>query len=772
MPDKLSEEQLGSIIAQQIELARSHDKAERATSREKALDYFFGNMDEYVPPEANRSRVVSRDVADTISRMLPGIMRVFMASDRMAIAEPTGVEDVEFAKQATDGLNFVFWKDNDGDEIIYSVTWDALLTSNAIVKTYYDDTPVYTTSFHSGLTEDQVALLVADDGTEVLASSMREEMVPDPMTGQPMPVQFYNLKIKHKKAEGTFVVDAIPPEEFLIDANATKTEEAAFTDHWQRKTRSDLVAMGYDKDDVWAIPEATRDTPEDQARRQYGDRESTDASMQIVDYHECFIRVDVDGDGEAELVRACYGGASTGKLLDWEVWEDEHPFDDIKCEPVPHRWLARSVADETVDVQDVKTVLLRQLLNNIYWANNPQRFVKGKIHNPDQLDNPTFGGSILGDPNSSVENLEVPMVADAALQGMATMDEVLQRRTGVSKSTMALDPEALQNQTAEAVREGKDAGYAQVEQVARNMATGWRKVFRKLMRLMIKHQDYARKVMYNGKEVVIDPRYWNADMNVTINVGLGTGSRDRDLQMMGQVMQSQLMLADRFLGVGAMEDAIDMLPKIVATMTKMGESAGIRNPEEFYPEYTDEKVQALKQAASQPKGPPEAVLVEQERQKGAQALAQMNAQIALQTEQGKNQLAEQQARIQAEGDIVKNKAELEADLATKQADRQNALLLEQQRQEFERQKLNAEFAFKNAEMQNKMDLELLKLGQHAAANQQQSAAADGEKANAAKQPDMGAIMDNLSKALSAPKRIVRDAQGRAIGVESAMGGPQ
>lgn len=669
MAKKLTEEELSAIISQQIELAKHHDKHAREGTRDKAIDYYMGDMDKYVPPEVNRSKVVSRDVADTIGWTLPQLLRAFLGSNRMAIAEPVGSEDEEFAKQATAGLNYVFLKDNDGEQIVYNATWNALLLANAPIKVFYDPTPVYATSFHSGLTEDQAALLLQDDDVEVLAQDQHEATMQDEM-GNQFPVVLYDLKIKRKKLDGKFIVDAIPPEEFLIDSDAINTEDAAFTDHWQQKTRSALVQMGYDKDEIWEIPEAARnDTAEEQARQHIYDAEATDKSMELVDYHECYIRVDVDGDGEAELVRACYAGAKTGKLLDWEVWEDEHPFEDIKCEPIPHRWEARSQADETMDIQDIKTVLERQLLNNTYWVNNPQQAVVGDVKNPEALTNPEFGLPIFLKTGGSVLPLERPYIGDKALLALTHFDEVRQARTGVGRQSMALDADVLTNQTATASNNNKDASYTQVEQYARNMAAGWRRVFRKLLKLMVKHQEYSRKIMVAGKEVVIDPRFWNADMDITIDTGLGTGSRERDLATLGQVLQTQLLLADRFVSLGAMDEAIDLLPKIVETMQKMAEAAGIRNPEDFYPEYAEDKVAALKamakERASQP--PPE-VMIEKARGETQMALKDKDVEVSLQT-----------AKIDAESDVVKNRAEMEADLQTREADRQNALILEQQK---------------------------------------------------------------------------------------------
>lgn len=675
---KLDDKRLEAIVSQQIQLAKSHDSREREKDRSKAIDYYFGRMDAYVPPEPNRSKVVSRDVADTIGWMLPGIIRVYTASDRMALAEPVGMEDAAFAREATDGMNYVFWKDNRGYEVVYDVTWDALLFGNGIVKTYYDDTPVHATSFHSGLTEDQLTLLLSPEGDgeapEVLQQDERDYVAPDPETGEAVRSKVYDVKIRRKKAEGKFVVEAIAPDHFLIHGDATRTDEAAFTAHWDRKMRTELVEMGYDKDEVLAIPVSARiDTPEEVSRHfDQESEEAGDTSTEIVDYYECFIRIDVDDDGEAELVRACFAGSDNGKLLHWEEWEDENPFDDIPCEPVPHRWTARSIADETMDVQDIKTVLSRQALNNVYATNNPQRHAIGDFSNPDELYNPTFGGVVHGKVGSAVVPLEVPFVANHAFEAIAYQDEVIQRRTGVSRNGQALDPETLQNQTATAAQQQHDASYSQVELIARNMAEyGWRKVFRKLMRLMIKHQG-PRRLMMNGKPIQIDPRHWNADMDVTINVGLGTGSRDRDLLMLRQVLETQMLMADRFMAAGAMDDAIDMLPKILHTMTKMAESAGIRNPEEFYPEYTEDKVGKLKQMAAEKaaQGDPKIALEKEKLQmdmQRSQAEMQMDAvkgeqDIQLQREKIQGELALKQFQIEAEMELKRQQLDMELQL--------------------------------------------------------------------------------------------------------------
>lgn len=692
MAKKLSEAELQAIIANQIELAKDHDKRTRATSRDKALDYYFGNMDSYVPPEANRSKVVSRDVADAMGWIIPQLMRIFTASGRMFVAEPVEVGDLQYADQVTDGINYIFWKDNKGYEVVYAATWDSLLHGDGIVKTFYDETPVYSPAETiEGLSEDQRALLMNagedESGVEVMTHTARKVMVPllDEM-GQPIGEEeqtVYDLKVRRKKADGRFVVVTIPPEDFLIDEDATSVEEAAFKSHWQRKTRSDLLAMGYSKEDVWAIPEASRnDTAEAQARRLAVSSEATDKSMEKVDYYECFVMVDADGDGEAELIRACHGGGTNGKLLDWEVWEDEDPFDNIPCEPIPHRWNARSIADEEIDIQDVKTVLTRQLLNNTYWVNNPQRFVTGKVKNPDQMDNPTFGGTVFGDAGTTVTDLPIPYIGDKALMGINYMDEVSARRVGVTKQSMALDPETLQNQSATANQNAEDASKTQPEMIARNMAEfGWQKVGRKLLRLMHKRQAAPRTILVKGKPEQIDPRTWNPDMHVTVNTGLGTGSRDRDAGMLNTVLQQQIAFTDR-IGAVFPEKGLDMLPYIHNTLTRFAESTGLKSPELYWPEIDPNEIEQGKaKLAEKANQPPPEVMLEQMKQQGAEKQAQTDAQVTMQVEQGKNQLAMQQAQIDSEAAVRREQAQLEADMITKDKDRENAIIIEQVRQQ-------------------------------------------------------------------------------------------
>jgi len=680
MADRKDEIDLKGIIAREIAAAET-DNSERAKRQADAIRYYQGEMPD-VPAEKGRSSVVSRDVADTVGWMLPGIIRVFTASDHMAVAEPVGPEDQEGAKQATDGINYVFWKDNPGYKIVHSATWDSLLGGDGIVKAYWDDTPEYAVSFHTGLTEEERAILVDDEDVEVLQASNADPIeVPDGMGGA-VSLPTFDVKIKRLKSKGRTVVECIAPEDYIIDGDATECQEARFQAHRRERTRSQLIEMGFDRDAVEGLGSTPEDSDEGLARDRQDTHSAADPSMEIIDLYECYLRVDIDGDGVAETVRVFWAGHKNGGMLltpegakePWEVWEDETPFYAIPCDPVPHRWDSRSIADETMDVQRVKTVLHRQFLDNIYASNNPRTFSTGKIVNPEALFDSAFGQHIFGEANATLTPLPVPFVAGNALEAIAYQDQVIERRTGVSRSTMALDPDTLQNQTATAVQTSRDAAYSQIELIARNMAElGWKNVFRAILKLEIKHRDMARTVRLRGKFVEIDPRHWNADMDISINVGLGTGSRDRDMAMLSVIQQDQIMLIQGLREAGFAEKALDMLPYLYNTLERKVESAGIRSPELFIPEVNPEEIEEGKKLIEASKGQPDPkVQLEQARAQSDMQIKQAqlqadreDAQIRMQMDDRRMQMEFDLKREQLAGEMQLKREQLSAELGLK-----------------------------------------------------------------------------------------------------------
>lgn len=149
------------------------------------------------------------------------------------------------------------------------------------------------------------------------------------------------------------------------------------------------------------------------------------------------------------------------------------------------------------------------------------------------------------------------------------------------------------------------------------------------------------------------------------------------MSMLNLIRNGQVEMAAMLAANGMKAKAIEFIPKIRKTSVEMAESSGLKNPDEYYPDFTPDEMAAAIEAANQPQPDP------------AIALEQAKGEVTLKVEEGKNQLAMQKmqvdaqlsqhdAELKAQGEIAKNTAELQADLQTKEADRQNALLLAQQ----------------------------------------------------------------------------------------------
>jgi hypothetical protein len=707
MTERMDDDRLKALLSQEISSALTYDSTELSQKRAKALEYYRGEMND-TPAMTGRSSVVSKDVADTIGWMLPGIIRVFTASDRMAIYEAAKPNDEEFAKQATDYVNYVFLKDNPGYRIMWDSTHDSLLLGNGIVKHWWDKKEECEYTEHSGLTMEQIPILLQDSGVEIVGHKPGEPQIilaPGP-TGEMIetPIQTYDVKVKRVLHAGRVRIECIEPEDFLLDREATQIENTRFCAHRQDKSRSDLIEMGFDRDLVEGLPVDRFSTMQQEKISRDSDTQTFfnnvgDESMLLVELFECYVKADVDGDGIAETVRAFYAGSgSTGELLDWEVWEDDVPFSDIPCEPIPHRWDARSVTDDTDDIQRVKTVLTRQFLDNTYWVNNPMNAAEeNSITNPETLRSPKFGSTVWFKKGAvPPAPLPVPYIGDKALLALQHFDQVREMRTGVSRSTMALDPEALQNQTATASQNQKDSAYSQIELIARNQAElGWRRVFRQLLKLIVKHQDRPRTIRLRDTWVEMDPRSWNANMDVTINIGLGTGSRDRDMAMLNQILNVQIAMTDRLAQGGFADQALEMVPKINMTATKLAESAGIKNPDQFYLDIKPEMLAQMKQQAAQPKPDPAMLKIQADTQIKQMELQQRDKELAVNAQIGQ-QADERKAQIES--------VQAQADMATQ--DRKNANEAALKQQDFE---LKKQLALLEFELQRSLETEKLNM---------------------------------------------------------------
>ncbi|AWM23435.1 portal protein [Sinorhizobium fredii] len=624
----MSTQQIAAQVSQLVKDCENY-RDELSVDRIKAMEYYDGTMKD-TPADPNRSKVVSRDVRSAIKKVLPSLIRTILGNDKVVEYEPVNEGDEASAEQATDYINYVVFPESDGYDAVQDAAHDALKLRNGVIRWWYDKKRTVQVSRHTGLDEQALVQLVADDDVEVLEQEQYAEQVDTPQGPQEMP--FFNVKIRRVSEYGCTKLAAVPLEEFLIHPDAISIDDSPITGLKTRLRRSDLIAMGYDRELIEGLPASGSDIKEEEEaftrrRDAFDENDSIVKALQEVDYYELYVKLDVDDDGIAELRRMCFaGGLAEANLLDDEE-TDEVPFADLIVERRPHQREGNSVTDDMAEIQRVKTVLMRQTLDNLYWQNNQQPIVQeGVIQNPESVLNPKFGQPIrVGqgtDARAAVSYNVVPFVAEKSFSMLAYLDQEATDRTGISDASSGMAPDALQNMTAKASAMIEQAGIGQTELMVRTFAQGLRRVFKGLLKLVIKHQDKPRSVRLRGQWVTFDPRHWNAEMDATVNTGLGAGTRERDMMMMQVVGAQQEKLLAAY---GPVDNPFVSIDNIWNSVSRGVEAAGLRTPNLYFTKPTPEQIQQMKQAAAN-KPDPEMEKVKIKAQADQQK-AQMDAQI-------------------------------------------------------------------------------------------------------------------------------------------------
>jgi hypothetical protein len=591
--EPMDDADLEALVGTELTDATSFVDAELSPVRARAIQYYrgepFGNEEE------GRSQVVSTDVRDTITGIMPSLMKVFFGSKKIVNFTPRNPEDIPVAEQATDYVNYIFTNDNNGFLVCHSVFKDALRGALGIAKYYWEEKTEIKTEFFTGLDESSLTMLLSEPGVVGSAISSMDDPsfqppidpatgqpMLDPMTGQPMPApQIYSVELKREFKDGRVKVEAIPPEEFLIDRRARSVEDSTLTAHRRMMRVSDLVALGYDRDEVESqMGVYELDTNDEYLARNpyaqsYGPGGTQDDKRVL--YCEAYIRVDYDKDGISELRKICTIGPSY-KMVSNEPCSHS-PFALFCPDPEPHALIGLSIFDMTADLQKIKSAIMRNMLDSLSLAIHPRvGVVEGQVNMDDVL-NTEVGGVIRMRQPGAVQPFSVPFVGQAAFPMLGYLDEVRETRTGMSKAAMGLQADALQSTTRAAVAATVSAAQQHLELIARIFAeTGMRALFKGILKLVVENQDRPRVVRLRNQWVPIDPRSWDAGMDVEIDVALGGGTEEQKIGVLNAIAQKQ----EQILQLMGPQNPLVTPQQYRNTLVKLTEVSGYKNSDEFF----------------------------------------------------------------------------------------------------------------------------------------------------------------------------------------------
>jgi len=653
---KLTEDDIKSIAADAVDNAEDFVNSEIVSDRLKAQRYYDGKVD--IGEEDGRSKVVATKIRDKIRAIKPSLMRVFLSTDKPVEFAPMGPEDAQFSEQATKYVNYKF-NSLGGYNVLSDVFSDSLLKKCGVVKCYWNVEKKSETYDHQDLPDEEFSLIVNDPRVDVIEHSESIEIDVDEM-GMEMQRATHNVKISVTEEFGDLVIESLPPEEFFISSEATSLEDAYAVVHKREVRVADLVAMGYDFDLVSELSGHDTDNFQDEERfeRQnfsFDDEEQMlDPSMRMVIVSEVYMKIDVDGTGVPSMHKILLGGGSD-ELLDFEPWGDL-PFAMFQHDPEPHSWVGNSLADILFSEQDAATAMLRGVLDNVALTNNPRtEIVEGMVNIDDFLNN-EIGGVVRTKTSGSVIPLTVPFVAGQTLSAVEYFDAQIDQKTGVSAASSGLDPNALQNTTATAVNATVQGAASQIEVMARNLAEGGvSQLFKLMLKLTIENCDKIEMMAIAGNDYMpVDPRSWNKEMDVTVNVGLGTGREGERLGALQQALDMQVQIFTQY-GVG---NGLVGMTEIRNTLADMLALGGLRNVDRYFkPMSPDQEMQMQAQQGQEEQPMDQAAAYLQAEQIKAQAKSQTDM-AKLQIDAQKAIATDDRQRDQMDQDLLVKAAEI------------------------------------------------------------------------------------------------------------------
>lgn len=582
----MHEDNLAKIAKGLIAQAEAYRDLQKG-ARDRALAFYQGEESSVPAQDSTKATVVSKDLRAVVRKIMPSVMRTLLSNDRVVEYHPRRAEGEAQARQATDYVNAVVIEESGAERAIYDAVMDALLLKTGILTwAAYEENRVVEIAYRDQGEEQMLGLDLEGEVLDRVISGQGEDGAP-----------LYSFRLRRSERKICTRLRAVPRGAFLIHPNARSLEDSPIVGETQEIKRSDLVARGYDKDLVWSL-KADDDGEDDAKERRGEDWAQVEAdvakAVETVKVSDIIVQHDADGDGIAELHHLVVGeGFSEGLgreddsalvILHHELVAEVN-YADVVAERDAHQFEGHSLAEDVIEAQRVNTVLLRQAIDNVIWANNPQLGVKLEmVENPEALLKPRFSQPIYLKPGTmSVADVlswqQVPFIADKAFAAMEAMKAETKERTGISDAAGGLSAEQLQNTSATASAMINDAAMAQAEMMIRSIARGGlKRAFKGLLKLIIANADAPRALRLRGEWVEFDPRAWDADMDCTVNIGLGGGSRERDLGILQMILAQQ---KDVLASLGA-ENPLVKPDQVYNTLAKMVEIAGFPNADPFF----------------------------------------------------------------------------------------------------------------------------------------------------------------------------------------------
>ena len=767
---RMDDVDLLNLLNAKEQSAGAYVNGELRSQRETSLAEYYRQP--YGTETADWSTIVASDVSDTVEWILPALLKTFSSTDKAVSFEPTRQEDVKPAEQATDGCNYIFFKQNNGFMVLYTAFKDALIVGNSATMWRKETIETVSSVPFKNASEEMLAMLLQEPDTEIQEANPAPVINPqtqqpemDLMTGQPL--MGYSGRLKKTEKKTVIRVESFSPQDLLVERDWTSPmlEDCPYIARMMKVTMTDIAAMGLkcDASDLRASDTTEYDGHNDLFKSDFDqaldEDDSDDDSMAEGWLRIEFVLADKDGDGIAE--RLCVYRLKH-KILKVEV-TSHVPIATFSPILNTHRWDGMSMAEAVSDLQKLHTELLRQTLNNLYLTNNPRTKVLtdanwSPLANIDDLLDSRPGGVIRQRDVNAITDQVTPFAAGASMPMLEYVQGMRENRTGVSRTSMGLNPDSL-NSTATGRSIDQSAAMQRVELIARIAAeTLLKPIFQGILKLLTDGGMEKLAFRLRNEFVEYDPNEWRDSYDMTVNVGLGTGDTQQKAAQLMSIYQMQ---------TAAMQFGLATPKHLYHTASKTIENAGFKDVDNF--------IQDPSKQEPQPQQPPIEIQIAQMKAQNDAQKFQAESQNDIQKFQAETQMAREIEQIKAEAKLQETRAQLELQASNDERDAEREMMKAQYTAQMEQQRMELEKW--KAELDARVKLRIAQIGKEQSGDELMDAVGDADamgKPNPVDQltemhqQSMNAIA-MLAETISnpRPKVIVRDASGKAIGVQGA-----
>ena len=543
--EQVTDDELMNIINSEVTNSQGNflDSSELSDEREKATYEYAMQPVGHLAPQGV-SKIVSSDTVEAIEGYSAVLSELLLDNKKLAKfipcnSTPKGVHD---ARAASDLVNYCIFKKNSGWGLINTWMKAALLWKNAAVAWEYVEDFELSFDEYEEITPEALDILLADAEVEVVGDLYMDE------TGV-----YKEVRVKRTHNKSGVKIRNIQPESFLINQGASSIQDASFVGVQEDMTRSEIRKMYPEfADDIdWESTDdrytfmsaintekAARRTSVGLSNLSHNQSQTTEANM-IASVVECWLRVDRDGDGIAELKRFI----TVGDNILFEEDVESVQVCELKPFDIPHEWAGLSMADMTRPSTLASTAILRGFVENTYLTNYSPKLADPNVVDFSALQNmkPKQIVPTNGNPALAVQNMPPEAMSTGTVPLLEFLQKHKEQANGLSKAAQGLnDTLYVSGNSEQKVSSVQSAAQTRIQHIARRfMETGLADLCEGVYKTMVKEMRGQEVGYYDRNDFysTIDLKTLPDAMMLKVEADVGDSSNAtvmKKMQMIGE----------------------------------------------------------------------------------------------------------------------------------------------------------------------------------------------------------------------------------------------